>query len=88
MADDTVEDARQRLRQAIRHKDNPLALLRDIPDAINALIAAVRAELLPYLRHNDACDAAAWEQRRRTGQVPAYSRPPCTCGLDKLISAR
>lgn len=34
-----------------------------------------------WLRHDEACDAAAWEQRNRH-HAPSYRRPTCTCGLD------
>ena len=38
-----------------------------------------------WLRHEDDCDAAAWEQRKRKRQVPTYSRPACSCGLDAAM---
>lgn len=46
----------------------------------------IRESLDQYLRHDESCDAAAWEQRRRAGQRPRYKRPDCTCGLDAILA--
>ena len=40
-----------------------------------------------YTKHDDDCDATAWERRRSVGQIPTYDRPRCTCGLDALLAA-
>jgi hypothetical protein len=47
-----------------------------------------REALAKWLRHDEECDAEAWENRlRRTGRTPTYPRKPCTCGLDAALHA-
>jgi len=77
MADDTVEKAEDELRFQIQRWCSDHAKWGEVKHAIDALIAAVRAECAPQPRPNFGPETDTWEDR-------GYPGPPvCRCGHER-----